>query len=440
MRHGKVTIIAVTILLVAFFQNCTDELKGASASPLNPKGGLSSNSATPDTPTTPNIFQSSNCPARWICPVTPIFTSKIGAWFEPWWAGNPPPADTISWPAVSEYEPLFNGVGNYYDCGDTNDIIYEFGAIKAAGIDYLILDDTNTILDANADSTKPWIQSNIVTMFNVDAHLPAQQQIPMAVAIGGQLMLNHNILLQNEEANFVMANFAAWSSVYFKWMNLPLIINYNTFSLGADTYDPYWADASWRSTTRNAADFVNQAQNYFGEIANGPAHHGWWGWTQEYPQPLNSEAMTVMPGADNIHRVETGACSPTSCTYHYDRQNGMTYTLEWLRAIKQNPQTIVINSWNEFSDESAVESGWPNRSDAPLWSDSYGQETPDWYVQLTTGYTNLRTGLMPGWYYRDESNYSVYQVQNGSLVYQSQLPHGHPVIVMPAGTLNALLP
>ncbi len=71
--------------------------------------------------------------------------------------------------------------------------------------------------------------------------------------------------------------------------------------------------------------------------------------------------------------------------------------------------------------------------------DYYGAETPDWYVQITKAYTNLRTGLMPGSYYRDEDNPAVYKNENGTLVYRSSLPHQQPVIFLPAGTLAGLL-
>jgi hypothetical protein len=76
---------------------------------------------------------------------------------------------------------------------------------------------------------------------------------------------------------------------------------------------------------------------------------------------------------------------------------------------------------------------------ATPWVDYYGTETPDWYVQITSDYTHLRTGLMLGSYYMDEDNAAVYEVVDGKLVYQSVLPHGNPVIFLPAGTLKALL-
>src|ERR1700722_7530800 len=30
------------------------------------------------------------CPAGWICPERPIYSSKIGMWYEPWWEAKGP--------------------------------------------------------------------------------------------------------------------------------------------------------------------------------------------------------------------------------------------------------------------------------------------------------------------------------------------------------------
>ncbi|MBI5469897.1 hypothetical protein HY968_01050 [Candidatus Kaiserbacteria bacterium] len=67
-----------------------------------------------------------------------------------------------------------------------------------------------------------------------------------------------------------------------------------------------------------------------------------------------------------------------------------------------------------------------------------GVAVPDWYLQITNAYTHLRIGLMPGTYYRDEDSSHVFLAANGKFEYQGQMPHGHPVIVLPPGTLRSL--
>ena len=394
---------------------------------------------------------SSGCPAGWICPSTPIYASQIGAWFEPWWTSPDAASGYVaSWPMTSEYKPVLDGSSEFYDCGNDTDITHELQAIKAAGIDYLILDDTNPFLDPDSGAnTSTWLSGHINEMFNVSAHLPADAEVPLSVAIGGQLMTNttNPLPMQALEAQFVATHFVAWTTTYFKWQGLPLLVNYNQYSTGTAHY-PSWDDDAGQFTVRRAgdrvfADLSVDGGDKYTEIEAPFGTHGWWGWVQEYPQNSNTESMTVCPGADNIHRQWTYGCAAADCNQHVDRQGGQLYIQEWLRAIKTNPQTIVVSSWNEFSDETAVETATPIDDDAghvaPSWADSYGSEVPDWYVQITTGYTSLRTGLMAGGYYQDEDNDSVYQVASGALVLQSALPHGHPVIVVPKGTLKSLL-
>jgi|GEM_PF-4743886 len=392
--------------------------------PPSPVGNGGSPPVTPQPQVTPpvitapttTVLVSNNCPSGWICPATPVYSSTIGAWYEPWWKSSGTYA--YQWTSWARYMPLLG----YYDAGNPATIDAEFAAMNAAGIQYLVLDDTNFI-----NSNTAYIQNNILSMFQEDSKLPAKQRLGLSIAIGSQLLVNKSLADQNAEADTIFNDFVPWS-VYFKWHSKPLLINYNGFDTPTP-YDPTWDDT--RFTVRNAAGFVSSSST----VEQQYGTHGWWGWTQIYPQPVTSEEVGVSPGADNVHRTLTQPCS--DCTYHLDREEGSLYKYEWLRAIAQNPETILLSSWNEFSDETAVEAATPVGS-APLWKDTYGTEVPDWYVQITTAYTNLRTGLMANGYYRDINNSTIYEVVNGQLVCQSAQPHGHPTIPLPAGLLAKL--
>ena len=76
-------------------------------------------------------------------------------------------------------------------------------------------------------------------------------------------------------------------------------------------------------------------------------------------------------------------------------------------------------------------------TDHTLWTDTYGEPAPNWYIELTTGYSMLRFGPLAGYYYREESSKLIQQYVDGGFVPTAGglLPHGHPVIVVPDGYL-----
>lgn len=106
---------------------------------------------------------------------------------------------------------------------------------------------------------------------------------------------------------------------------------------------------------------------------------------------------------------------------------------QWLNVLKLKPKNVIIASWNDWAEETMIEPGYAQ------WRDYHGNEVPDWYLQITTAYANLRTGLMQGVYYRDVNNPQVYVVQNGSLQPVSVLPMGKPVIYLPDDTLASIV-
>lgn len=361
------------------------------------------------------------CPFGWICPATPILShsTKIGAWYTPFWQapGTTPDPYDQHWSQWTEYEPLLG----YYSSGATSTVTVEFAEMKAAGIDYAILDDTNGVWADHG-----YIEQNVQNIFAVDSQLPSSSQLPLSFAIGNGLV-TRSLAAQNDQANFIWDNYAQ-QPVYFTWQEKPLLVNYNAYDNNQNVYAPNWSDA--RYTVRPATGDV---------VATNPllapySADGFWGWVQEYPQLTTSEEVGVTPGWDRSH---LGAAAITTKP-RIDRVGGTYYENEWLQAIQAHPQTIVISSWNDFGEETAIEPA-VSMGD-PEWTDSYGTQVPDWYVQITTAYANLRTGLMQRAYYQDEGDINVYLVNQGQLVYQGAMPHGHPVITLPAGTLTAYIP
>lgn len=405
------------------------------------------------------------CPTNWICPATPIYTSKVGAWYSIGWTPTQSvPRCPESW-AGSRYKPT----KGYYDSTSPAIIDAQLAEMRDAGIDFVILDLTNGIAPGN----------DPIYVASLEI---AQRTMPFAVAIGVHLWNTdpgyQSVALQDNDANFVYTHYymsgGTVNPSYMQVSGRPLLVNYNAFA-SPNPFAATWNDSSFvvGKSTPAPLSLANVNLQSFGS--------SWWGWVMEYPNFIAGDVVSITPGADNTHRCD---CVKRGGHYHYDRNGGtnmecgdcdttctftpracpafsvmcsarltgaapqgvpgLTFELEWLRAIEQNPAFIVISSYNEFGDETAIEPAMARNDgegpggSAPTWNDYYGVETPNWYLQIATAYAELRQGLAQEVYYRDEDSTAVYQVSRGVLVYQSAAPHGHPVILLPPGTLRAL--
>ncbi len=412
----------------------------------------------------------SNCPAGWKCPAKPLFSSQIGAWYGLTQLGSSGvPTCPNEW-AASRFKPL----KGYYDSSAVSTVDQHFAEMRGAGIDFIILDFTNGI---SPDPKLSHIYKSGETVLARNADPTAPVHMPFALAIGAQLWSARSLAGQMNEADFILSHYAAPGGVanpaYFKVDGRPLLVSYNTHD-APNVFQPNWTDA--RFFVGRANPVVSTAVPQLNALGTS-----WWGWLAEHPNNLATDVVTVSPGADNTHRCDCIG------SIHYDRSGGshagcndcdlactfspgicpnfsskcsaaltgggagargtwpgLLFELEWLRAIKKNPRHIVIASYNDFGDETGIEPalartdlGKPLGAGAP-WVDSYGDETPDWYLQIASAYAHLRTGLQPGVYYQDEDSTLIFTLVNGVLTHSPQKPRKKPVILLPAGTLRGL--
>ncbi|CAN5156916.1 hypothetical protein BH11MYX1_BH11MYX1_01900 [soil metagenome] len=380
------------------------------------------------------------CPSGWICPSQPIYSSQVGAWYTNIWrkpGDTSAPGEAFLW-SISRYRPSLG----FYDSNDPAVLANHLDEMKASGIDFLILDGTNGFTTTLAVDTDLLIHEELAR--------PLVARVPIAFALGAKLWTAPSgsltaVSAHQHEVDRVYSDFATNATnqfkydtalnaspsiepieaTYYRWESAPLLVVYNAW--GPSANGNTWDDP--RMSVRHAGAIINPTAPttaQFGAL-------GWWGWVTEYPQLITDDEIGVTPGADNVHR----GCA--ACTYHLDRETGFLLEREWLRAIKANPKAIVIASWNDFVDETAIEPASPVAgSGAPTYVDSYGTEVPDWYLQIVSAYSNLRVGLMPDRVYRDEDDATMYRVTDGALVVETTKPHGQPVIPLPAGTLSGL--
>jgi len=288
-------------------------------------------------------------------------------------------------------------LGNYTS-GDINILKIYFKQLKDLGISFIILDDTNGI-----GNDYGRIEKNIKSIIDYADSLPADQQIKIAVSIGGIDGNTGGTSVITRDSTYIYNNYANHPS-YFRWNGKPLLIAYSDYR-----WVGTWNDSRFtvRWATSPASDGTSKL----------PSNQGMWGWLFEnttIPAPISKEVIGVVPG---WQRIDTAWSVP--------RDNGNRYMKGWLRAIENNPQVILVTSWDDWSEQTGI-------ADAYDWKDYYGASTPDWYRQITDAYIKfINSDLQTGTYYRDVNRPEVYLFDGSKLIYQNAYPHLKPVILTP---------
>ncbi len=346
------------------------------------------------------------CPAGLLCAGPAPYSSKVGLWYTLWWRTDA----SGHWDEWSRYVPLLGK----YTSGAEASFPQELAELEAMGADFLLLDHTNGIgADGGGLATAG---HKIVAA--LEGGVSSLQQ---ATALGACFWLSgitDRLGCMAQEAETIWgahANPALHPSAYLVG-GRPLLVNYTSPGAYDDWSDPRFTmgAASGRSTEASAAQLAQ----------------GLWGWVFDDPTPQSGVVMGVMPGWDTQHLGR-----PTVPLARED--NGMRFQRQWLRAIHQNPESIVISSWNDFAEETAIQPAKRSDPGAPLWQDSHGNECPSFYYEIARVYSMMRWGLLIGAYVKDENSPEVYQVGSSGLVYQGAMPVCHPAVNVPAGYLSA---
>ncbi|MFD0717618.1 hypothetical protein [Paenibacillus sp. GCM10027626] len=334
-------------------------------------------------------------------PPAAAFTSQIGIWYTVWWDNEPP--FNSHWTDWTRYRP----VRGDYNSGDAATIRSHMQWMKQAGIDFVIIDDTNGHGNDNGN-----IAAHIDQIFDVVEAMPAGSAPKLAVAIGAGQWVGNDAVAHQAEADLIYTRYAQ-RSVYYQWKGKPLLVDYTT-----SPWFYRWDDP--RFSVRYATGKVSEGKPVAPET-------GLWGWVFDEPFPTQ-EVMGVMPGWDTAHSGRGTTPIP--------REDGELYTSQWLDALKCNPDAVVIASFNDLAEETSIEAASPRNPETPAYTDAYGDPAPDWYEKLTEGYAGLKNGYREGFYYQEEQGDQLYRYTAGQLQNVTELPHGLPVITVPKGFLK----
>ena len=255
------------------------------------------------------------------------------------------------------FRPLINNLPSEYDSGDPTVIDQHLQMMEDAQIDFLILDETNNInVDEGYIKERAKAVASRIAAWNASGlHRP----IKYAIAIGN-MQYTHLPQSMEDEAGIVWNEFVNTAiggpNNYYYVNGKPLLVSYAE-QQDRQTWESWGGDKSQSNqfTVRwLQGQMPNSGSNYPPSSDYG-LYYGWGYWNGSLQNP---DVMVVMPGWNNQHggcangflgfRCYTYVSRYTSTGYFYDESG-------WQRVITTKPNTVVINSFNEFAEETAVE-------------------------------------------------------------------------------------
>lgn len=294
-------------------------------------------------------------------PQDPAVLKQVGMWISLLWF-NDQSVGFYPWDQYTRIRPKFGQYSSY----DEVWINYTIDNAEDLDVDYLILDDTNGVFRHDGVFDKS-IQGFL------DVIKKRNSRIKICIATGYEIYEKQDWNLFVKSINHLEIYF--YNPAYYKQENKPLLLIYlnenngiknifvknnildiNTSNL-INEYDKYGYKNYLPSYS---VRYVSGGDTWLDDI------DGIYGWKFDYPQKFNKNSMGVMPGWNRSHNELSGS-SPSN------RDNGIYYKKSWDRIIQENPKNVVITSWDDWAEETAI---------AP--SDAWG----DTYFNITKTYIN----------------------------------------------------
>ncbi|MGH9255488.1 MAG: hypothetical protein ACRD3C_13085 [Vicinamibacterales bacterium] len=233
--------------------------------------------------------------------------------------------------------------------GSSNEIVMDIhlGQIAAAGFDLVIVHVT-------AESPAGW--SNAQALFS----RLARHKLRAAVMLDG--LYTRSAAFKAAWVAKVQAEFTGRAN-YFFLHGRPLIMLYSAaadFAIpGVVLRNVYWTD-----------NYQPGANAFNPDLVLYPRDWPFWAAT---PQPLVNGVVPVVPGYADTHLGRERAME-------YPRNNGRLYHEQWQRALALRPELILVYSWNEYFEQTAIE---PTEA----WGDQYLEWTACYIAHAHRGAT-----------------------------------------------------
>lgn len=303
---------------------------------------------------------------------------EVGIWYSTWYAELAPstPGYTtenrvpqyntwISWSI--QYAPLSpDGEFETYDTMNNDVLTYHISEMTEAGIDFIIMDQTNHI-----DVAQGYINARSLNMakmigeWNSD---PSHRPLRYSTAIGEFQFTGDPASIEKEAKiiyeRYNIQNFGGTDNLYYL-EGKPLLVVY-----AGNVNTALW------NVYKGSKEY---ADKFTIRWASNDSRPGFYGWAYNNGSVYDEEAVVVMPGWRN----NVGAAPVL-------RDNGHWYEDSWdvVLSAPQKPKMVIINSFNEYAERTGV---WPadtssmqgTPTEVDMWFNADGQLDPYMYWNMT---------------------------------------------------------
>lgn len=294
------------------------------------------------------------------------YTDNSGAGYWKVLFDYPTPLHQNYWDA---YDINYVPAGGKYDSGNTSVIDAHLTQMKNAGVDFIVLDLTNGVM------THPFITNRAKAVCS----RVAQAGLKYVVA-GGEVQYSGNTQDVETEAQQVLDNFVndpVCGSAYYKPGGTPMLgMHFNSYAQKQDWLTLATHTASNSFTVKyvlgklpvapdNAPSSTGQGCGTFSSPSPPSTDFtNYLGWGLPYGTVGTGSMAVVEPGINNhrgfvIKRSQTGGDFYTQCGW--DR----------VQANKSTIDTVIVNSYNEYAEETAVAPTDTSATTEPWQSQSY---------------------------------------------------------------------
>ncbi|MBP3392473.1 MAG: hypothetical protein J6L76_06765 [Clostridia bacterium] len=303
--------------------------------------------------------------------------TQIGIWYAIWYdegAGSIWENDRGPTQQPIYYRPLLpNGTYNTYASSDRDIMKWHIEEISNAGIDFLILDQTNDI-----DTGNGTLNNNALRLVRCiyDWNVAGNRTLKYCSAVGAYAELNNDMSIIESEAKKLWERYVNGKA--FGTADHHLYVDGKPLMIIFPFTEKEWTD--YKKANPGKTPYADKFTIRFAE---GHAYEaGYWGWAMPKGTLVNEDVACIIPGWYKFnHPLEK-----------VHRNKGQTYKKNWetLLASDVIPKHVVINSFNEYAEHTAVFTARTNKfpSNYPIekWIDSTGKENPSMYWDMTKLY------------------------------------------------------
>lgn len=297
--------------------------------------------------------------------------TSVGIWYSVWYTNGTGAGNDNFWNAENIlYKPLLpDKTFGRYDSLDDEIIQYHLNEITGAQIDFIIMDQTNDIdVGGGFINQRSIKMAKSIMKWNQDSN---NRPIKYCSAVGVFAAINKDLSIIETEAKKLWERYVEkpWGTEehHLYVDGKPLMVIFETTK---EQWEAYTGDKTYsdKFTFRYAVGHARKSE--------------YWGWVMPEGTLVSEDVAVIMPGWYKFNW-------PVEKVY---RNKGAWYKSAWETLLKSEiiPDHVVINSFNEYAEHTAVftadTSDFPDDYPIEKWMDKDGNLSPSMYWDMTKEY------------------------------------------------------